>query len=152
MPTGIYERTEAHSKAWKGRVAWNKGLTKETDDRVAKYGIATSKGSKGKIPWNKDLTKETDERVVEGGKKTGLSLKGKCGELSSRFGKLKNGGDSNYHAREMKKIYTECVLCRSPEILEMHHKDKDRKNNERSNRVILCVNCHIFWHKGIYKI
>ena len=27
-----------HSDANKGRTAWNKGLTKETDERVAKYG------------------------------------------------------------------------------------------------------------------
>lgn len=62
--------------AGKGRTAWNKGLTKETDDRVALNGKATSKGSKGRTPWNKGavglqeawnkgLTKETDNRVAQ---------------------------------------------------------------------------------------
>lgn len=44
---------------------WNKGLTKETDGRVRKYGETRKKYFKeGRIKsWNKDLTKETDERV-----------------------------------------------------------------------------------------
>lgn len=37
----------------KGRIPWNKGLTKETDPRVAKNSESTSKGCKGRIPWNK---------------------------------------------------------------------------------------------------
>jgi len=40
----------------KGKPAWNKGLTKETDERVAKYS--------GRC-WNKGLTKETDPRVAK---------------------------------------------------------------------------------------
>ena len=57
-----------------------------------------------------------------------------------------SGGCDEYWAREMKKIYTECVLCRSDILLEMHHIDGNRKNNDRSNRVILCMKCHKFWH------
>ena len=44
----------------KGHKAWNKGLTKETDERI-------------KSVWNKGLTKETDERV----KRIGEKLKGR---------------------------------------------------------------------------
>jgi len=47
-------------------IAWNKNLTKETDERMAKI----SQGKKGvnnprynKSPWNKGLTKETDKRI-----------------------------------------------------------------------------------------
>ena len=46
-----------------GKTPWNKGLTKDTDCRVASYGrslskstkgrIAHNKGKKGQIPWNK---------------------------------------------------------------------------------------------------
>ena len=79
------------SRFKKGHKAWNKGLTKETDERIKghieeakrKIGLA-SKGHKcleeakrkisiankgenngmyGKPSWNKGLTKETDERV-----------------------------------------------------------------------------------------
>lgn len=54
----------------KGRVPWNKGLTKETDIRVLNFSIKCvghnncNKGLKRQQPsWNKGLTKETDERL-----------------------------------------------------------------------------------------
>jgi len=53
----------------KGNIPWNKGLTKETDERVLQYGLKHSKIMKRKhlnakiIVWNKGLTKENDERV-----------------------------------------------------------------------------------------
>lgn len=56
----------------KGQVAWNKGLTKETDPRMAKIAEGTSKtrrklAAQGKLTaWNKGLTKETDERMAKG--------------------------------------------------------------------------------------
>lgn len=65
MPSGIYKRTEknnnAKGKHWKvkdisnmkGHTPWNKGLTKETDNRVKQYGISCSKTKKGCIPGNK---------------------------------------------------------------------------------------------------
>lgn len=49
----------------KGMPAWNKGLTKETDERVAKYS--------GKPAWNRGLTKETDPRVAQLAWNTGLT-------------------------------------------------------------------------------
>ncbi len=47
------------AQANKGRIPWNKNLTKETDERV----MQTSKKNKGQIPWCIGLTKETDERI-----------------------------------------------------------------------------------------
>lgn len=38
--------------------AWNKGLTKETDERVIKY-------TRNSGNWNRGLTKETDNRIAE---------------------------------------------------------------------------------------
>jgi len=58
------------------------------------------------------------------------------------------GGNASYWAKEMKKVYKRCVLCKSIIKLEMHHKDKDQENNERSNRIILCKTCHNFWHNN----
>jgi len=112
MPTGVYPRTEEWKKklslrfkgrpateeartpearakisaSQMGRVAWNKGLTKETDIRVASTsakltGVSLSENHKkavsntlrgrkpslrviamwqGRIPWNKNLTKDTN--------------------------------------------------------------------------------------------
>lgn len=35
-----------------------------------------------------------------------------------------------------------CVLCESPERLEIHHRDGDRANNLPENHVVLCRDCH----------
>jgi hypothetical protein len=65
------EISEKRKKALKGKRSWAKGLTKETDERIAKGAKATSIGRKkafdeGKIRiWSKGLTKESDERVAK---------------------------------------------------------------------------------------
>lgn len=54
------KRVKKMSESHKGQVAWNKGLTKETDIRVKNI----SNSCKGRIPWSKGLTKETDKRLI----------------------------------------------------------------------------------------
>jgi nitrate/nitrite-specific signal transduction histidine kinase len=49
--------------ALKGKVPWNKGLSAETDKRVAESAKKQSESQKGKISWSSGLTKETDERI-----------------------------------------------------------------------------------------
>jgi hypothetical protein len=61
--------SEKYSACKSNIKTWNKGLTKETDERVKKYSI----NKIGLSSWNKGLTKETDERV----KKISLSNIGK---------------------------------------------------------------------------
>jgi G:T-mismatch repair DNA endonuclease (very short patch repair protein) len=51
-----------------GRLAWNAGLTKETDSRVAK--TAKARRDCNTPAWNKGLTKETDPRVAKVANKT----------------------------------------------------------------------------------
>ena len=64
---------ENRSNAHKGKVPWNKGLTKDVDERVAKY--ANCKTGKprvdmlGKVPWNKGLTKDTNSAIAAMAKK-----------------------------------------------------------------------------------
>ena len=56
-----------HREKLKGKIPWNKGLTKETDIRVKQYAdkLKGNTCAKNSIPWNKGLTKETDERVLK---------------------------------------------------------------------------------------
>ena len=56
---------------------WNKGLTKETDERVVKNAEHTSQGLKGNIPWNKGLTKETNKSLQTVSSKVSQARKGK---------------------------------------------------------------------------
>lgn len=65
----------AWNKGLKGvQVAWNKGLTKETNQSVMQYCINGGISRRGRSAWNKGLTKETDERVALNVKKTGETL------------------------------------------------------------------------------
>jgi len=45
----------------------------------------------------------------------------------------------------------ECEICKIDDyqVLCVHHRDKDRKNNEIKNLQILCANCHYRIHFGI---
>ena len=47
-----------------------------------------------------------------------------------------------------------CMLCWSSERLQIHHKDKNHKNNDISNLIMLCYKCHCLAHKwdGVYKL
>uniref|UniRef100_A0A6M3IPE7 Nuclease associated modular domain-containing protein n=1 Tax=viral metagenome TaxID=1070528 RepID=A0A6M3IPE7_9ZZZZ len=56
------ETKEKIRNTLKGNVAWNKGLTKDTDERVAKYAKSISKHRREnpRDVWNKGLTKEKD--------------------------------------------------------------------------------------------
>ncbi len=62
-PKGVPRKTETKlkiSESLKGNIPWNKGLTKETDERVRRYGLAR-KGMPGwmtgKTAWSKGLNK-----------------------------------------------------------------------------------------------
>lgn len=61
----------------KDRKAWNKGLTKETDERVAKGVEKLNIIRKNRTVWNKGLTKETDERVKKNGESVSKTMKKK---------------------------------------------------------------------------
>lgn len=63
----------------------------------------------------------------------------------------KNGGSKyrNIKFRSCEKICEDCKTI-DIRVLEVHHKDRNRKNNELSNLSILCANCHKIKHyKGV---
>ena len=84
--------------------------------------------------------KHSDDTII----KMKKSHEGRFGEESRNW----TGGNADYWASKMKEIYKECVLDGRTERLEMHHIDGNRDNNERFNRVILCSDCHHFWHNN----
>ena len=70
---------------------WNKGLTKENDERMKSISMKNScKGngmhkSKGKSPWNKDKTKEDDERLNSISHKLAKSVKQRIKDGETKF-------------------------------------------------------------------
>ena len=114
------------------RKIWNIGLTKETDERVAKYGNGVSNA------FTDDRKKEYSVRMT----KNRLS-----GIVPTRYGKDSanwKGGTSpiNSLVRREKRLYTEwiypilkkdnftCQTCGNTKNLEVHH------NNEQMSEII----------------
>jgi very-short-patch-repair endonuclease len=59
------KRQESSFKKYNEEGAWNKGLTKETDERVRNNSLSVSKAMKGIMPkfeWSETLRKEQSER------------------------------------------------------------------------------------------
>lgn len=86
----LSEKLSGENNPMFGKKGWNKGLTKETDQRVANVSekltgrVFTDEwrknigiSNKGKSAWNKGLTKDTDERIAKGAKKISESTKGR---------------------------------------------------------------------------
>lgn len=44
---------------------------------------------------------------------------------------------------------SKCVVCGFTAVVEVHHRDKDRSNNDLNNLVPLCPNCHSMIHKKL---
>jgi len=40
-----------------------------------------------------------------------------------------------------------CERCKREQVSQLHHKDQNPENNEDSNVLLLCDNCHVFIHK-----
>lgn len=59
-------------------------------------------------------------------------------------------GRSSYRNRRLKESEMKCERCGfdDPRALQVHHKDKNRKNNRLENLELLCANCHLIEHSN----
>jgi hypothetical protein len=58
-------------------------------------------------------------------------------------------GEASYRPRLLRSnVAQECSKCKTSDVrvLAVHHKDKNRSNNELSNLLWLCHNCHYLVH------
>ena len=70
---------------------------------------------------------------------------------SAKFSNENRGGYGihNYRSHAFKAYANECNSCgynKVPEVLQVHHIDRNRKNSDVSNLVILCPTCHAEEH------
>lgn len=68
--------------------------------------------------------------------------------IGEKHANWKHGKNSYRSVLERHKVPKSCRLCGSKDVrvLETHHIDKNRKNNNLSNLVWLCRNCHFLVH------
>ena len=117
------------------RQAWNKGLTKDTSESVARY---SESGKKTKAEnyypaWNKGLTKDTDDRVKQYGnsvKKTKNNLIWKKQHLEKVYKKY-NGShftQTEEYKEKRKQLFLEKYGYENPnQVPEIHIKNIQRR-------------------------
>lgn len=61
---------------------------------------------------------------------------------------------TNYRKIALEHYGAECFNCKNTivELLQVHHKDKNRDNNSLENLIVLCANCYILVHKKMVRI
>lgn len=194
-------RFKKGNNLWKKRnngtgKTWNKGLTKENDERVKKYskrgrlkksishlGLKHTEEEKKKISLklkNKpksiqhktEISKTLKEKFKNGeiisfwkGKKLNYVHKKKISETRIKNGTAKldknpnwQGGKSfepygldfneNLKEKIRKRDKFICQICYQQinKKLDVHHIDRNKKNNLENNLISLCHHCHIILH------
>ncbi len=79
-------------------------------------------------------------------KETGQSLDGIAGMQPSHY-----KDHSKYRQYALDNLKNECNRCgynKNIKILQAHHKDSNRANNDLENLELLCPNCHAEEHLG----
>jgi hypothetical protein len=124
------------SKSFKGRIPWNKGLTREVDARVNNCYKKSKKGLR-------KVTEETKAKISE-------ALRGEKSYLwKGGIGREEYGIGFNNQLKKLIRTRDEftCQECYKTEVilgrkLDVHHIDYDKKNHEPKNLISLCVKCH----------
>ena len=110
------EHKKRLSEAMKGKIPWNKGLTKETDERVRKYAEKISEGIKGKNHpmYGKHLSEETKNKISKSEKGKIVSDKTRKRMSKSRLKRREELGYLN--SPEAKINMSESRLKRKQEL------------------------------------
>jgi len=119
-------------------VAWNKGLTKETDERVRRYG-----GKQKGIIFSEERRKKMSE-AKEG--LTGEKSNHWLGGIS--FDPYTPDFNGNFKRKIRKRDNYKCMICGKPQKelkrqLDVHHIDYNKLNSFPQNCVSLCISCHM---------
>lgn len=66
--------------------------------------------------------------------------------IENRYDNYKGIDIQNYRKKAFRFYGKRCNRCGSEERIEVHHKDRDRKNNDLNNLEVLCKSCHVSEH------
>ena len=141
------ERRRKISETTKGRIPKNfkemqlKGIEHQKQNH----------GNSGSFKKGHKYTGDNFKAAQQYNKKNGTWLKGKhhTQETKDKIGKKHYiHGKNTYAKRGFKQYEYICNRCgiTNKLVLLVHHKDRNRYNNEIENLEILCWNCHIIEH------
>jgi 5-methylcytosine-specific restriction endonuclease McrA len=76
-----------------------------------------------------------------------------CKNIAQRIGGIlapkHSGSSKHYRAKALRLLPHVCARCgykKRKDILQVHHKDENRLNDDIKNLEILCPNCHMVHH------
>ncbi len=126
----------------KDKNKYNKNHTQSSYDKMSQ--TIKNQYNNGRVVWNKNLSEHDNESV----KKQANALRkyhynNKSGEANSNW---KDGGGIHY--QKLLEHVKNCEICNSTKNLEVHHKDKNRRNNSIDNLIKVCAKCHKYLHLG----
>ena len=80
----------------------------------------------------------------------------KCLGIARRFENAivgpKGSGESSYRALAYRAYGEKCEICGYTEVLDVHHIDGNRNNNDKDNLIVMCPNCHAKVTRKIKKL
>jgi hypothetical protein len=147
-----------YGKSIKGNIPWNKGLTKENNKIIAKWGEQSRKGRYGQclmckkkvyIPRCREKTMKFCSNechfIWMSGENAplwrgGISFEPYATEFNNRLKQQIKERD-NYTCQICGRIETE-ELQRNNGKLSIHHIDYDKKNNHPTNLITFCRKCN----------
>lgn len=102
----------------------------------------------GRRVWNKGLSEFDNKSVAKQADALRLHHHNNKEGIENSGWK---GGPKNHNEARILKAHTKaCELCGSCVRLEVHHKDKNRSNNNLNNLIKICCKCHNLLHHGWY--
>lgn len=69
-----------------------------------------------------------------------------CIELWQTYTKRQQGAIRKYGINTINLDFSKCNICGFVYLVDIHHIDFNKKNNELTNLVCLCPNCHMLIH------
>jgi hypothetical protein len=165
------------AESLRGKPSWCAGLTKETDERVAKRADATSIGRKaafddGKIAaWNKGLTSETDGRVAAAaehmkeiyasGQATpwaeGLSKESseKIRAMAAKVSMTHRQTNLRHKLDQMKRLSSDEIRSRiqaGSSLVVVDESLNEYKNDNIPNILVKCTKCDNTFHSSLRRL
>jgi 5-methylcytosine-specific restriction endonuclease McrA len=90
--------------------------------------------------FNKNHTEEVKDKIRKA-------------HLQEKNPNWKGGTSVAFYSRLAREnLVQKCCICNSIDKLEIHHKNKDRKDNRLENIIILCKSCHSKAHNRLKNI
>lgn len=127
-------------------------LTKEQKNKLSKNFKKLKKWNYHN-EWKKGVAKsdEAKKKISEGTtgvKKVGDFSTWKIGRKGERANRFIDGRRTYIKILSANRKKWCCEKCGIGENLNVHHIDKNRKNNSISNLMLVCFNCHLLEHGG----